>query len=270
MPNEPWSPAAWESRAFDGFRDLLDTFAEHRAWPTLGELECRWLEQYRVDSVSGAPLRLIEQKGNVRPARPRSRRDLYDVSTCSGQLPTRPCNWHDFFNVLIFVAFARSKRVLHGRHCRILEQRVPEQLHNLPGARTREQDHLAMLDEGGVLLAVDSVNAASLAQMLEAAQHERLRSAIELGQVRPWLIGHAHLEHLAINALSKTTAPLPRAKPVLLEVGANASRDRVDDALAVRLAAPSVEFLQNGWRAVPLECLYGNLPPASLAGNSRM
>ena len=259
MPNEPWSPNAWRSQAFDGFRDLLAPFSEYPTWPTLLDLEREWLARHEVAAVSGVPLRLIRQEEKARRARPRNRRDLYDVSVCNGLLPTRADNWHDFFNVLVFVAFAHSKRALHRKHCRILEERVPAQIQTLPGTRTREQDHLAMLDEGGVLLAVDSANAESIEEWLDTAQHERLRAALARGKVRAWLIGHAHLEHLAINSISILPVPLPRAKPVVLNVGVGASRAQVDDALATRLAAPSVEFLQTGWRAVPLDCLFRDL-----------
>jgi len=259
VPDDPWSPHAWRSQAFDGFRDLLAPFGEHLTWPTLADLEREWLVRHEVTAASNVALRLIRQKEKSRRARPRNRGDLYDVSVYNGQLPTRANNWHDFFNVLVFAAFAHSKRALHVRHCRILEERVPAQIQTLPGTRTREQDHLAMLDEGGVLLAVDSADAESLVQWLDTAQHERLRTAVDRGKIRAWLIGHAHLEHLAINSISTNSAPLPRAKPVVLDVGVGACRAQVDDALATRLAAPSVEFLQTGWRAVPLDCLYCDL-----------
>jgi hypothetical protein len=173
-------------------------------------------------------------------------------------VPTRANNWHDFFNVLIFAAFPRSKSVLHGRHRRVLEQRVPELVELLPGARTREQDHLAMLDEGGVLLAVDSRNHEAITFCLESAQHESLNRAIERGELRPWLFGHAHMEHLVKGALSRAPMTMPRAKPVLLDVGVNATRDDVDVALATQLSAPTVAFLENAWRAISLEVLYGS------------
>lgn len=259
MPRDTWSTSAWRSRAFDGFRDLLDAFGDQPEWPTLCDMERRWLVHFNTVSASGSPLHLIQQPSKLRRSRPRSRGELYDVSVYNGQLPTRAHNWHDFFNVLMFVAFTHTKQALHRRHCEILEQLVPEQIEHLPGARTRERDDLAMLDEGGVILAVGATSVGSLRDVLGTAEHDRLRSAIDLGAVRPWLIGHAHLEHLAISTLARSPAPLPRAKPILLDVGAGATRKQVDEALATQLERRNAEWLRNGWRAVSLEHLYPDL-----------
>jgi hypothetical protein len=67
-------------------------------------------------------------------------------------VPTRPRSWHDFLNALVWGRFPRAKRALHERQHGELVSSVPAGAKHLPGARSREHDALALLDEGGVVL----------------------------------------------------------------------------------------------------------------------
>jgi hypothetical protein len=66
-------------------------------------------------------------------------------------VPTRARSWHDLLNALVWVTFPRAKLALHARQHRMIAARVGDDL-RLPGARTKEQDAVAMLDEGGVVV----------------------------------------------------------------------------------------------------------------------
>jgi DUF3025 family protein len=66
-------------------------------------------------------------------------------------VPTRPRSWHDLLNALVWSSFPRAKLALHLRQHRMIAARLGADL-RLPGARTKEQDAVAMLDEGGVVL----------------------------------------------------------------------------------------------------------------------
>lgn len=131
---------------------------------------------------------------------------LYDVRiTRDARIPTREGCWHDLMNALVFRAFPLAKAALHARQAEELTRHL-DRHGALPSARSRLQDVLAMLDEGGVLLAARPVDA------------ERVRSAIaggssiETAGARVLVFGHALLEHAVLGA------PLPRAAPVVLEV----------------------------------------------------
>lgn len=238
-------------------------FGQHGGWPSLDELDRYWLRGAMVQTLDGIELRIVAQPKKLRRAKPRDRDALYDVSVCKGQLPTRPSNWHDFFNVLMFAAFPRSKLALHERHRRILEHRIPDEVTRLPGARTVEQDCLTMLDEGGVLLNTSRDQARSIEALLDTADHRGLAAQVRQRALQPWLIGHAHAEHLAKAALHLTAVPLPRAKPILLTAGLDASRQAVDAALAERLQDPSFCADRDGRRAVSLVDLYLDLTHAT-------
>lgn len=258
MPTDTWTPAAFDGLAFSGFRDLLDVFAKYRDWPDLREYETHWLTALGVVTAKGLPLRLVEQEPKSRRAKPRERSALYDVSVVDGALPTRSRNWHDFFNVMMFAAFPRAKQLLHARHRHILEHTLPLELTRLPGARTVERDCLTILDEGGVVLATAPNACGAVNRLLDLGQHEDLRSMIDAGVVRPWLLGHAHLEHLAKHHAA-LLAPLPRAKPVVLEIDANAPRSLVDEGLARCVSDPKFCSARDQRRAIALHDLYFDL-----------
>ena len=60
--------------------------------------------------------------------------------------------WHDYLNALVWATFPRSKLALHARQHRAVQGWLPADATQLPNARTRELDALALVDEGGVLL----------------------------------------------------------------------------------------------------------------------
>jgi hypothetical protein len=75
----------------------------------------------------------------------------YDDRVVRGEVPTRPRSWHDFLNALVWATFPASKRRLHALQAAAVRQRLAPGAVTLPNARTREQDALALLDEGGVI-----------------------------------------------------------------------------------------------------------------------
>jgi hypothetical protein len=254
-PAEQWSALVFQGPAFEPFWDLLGAFADYERWPTLEEYEQQWLEPRCVSARSGVPLTLMAQPPRPRRRTNRSRAELYDVRVNEGRLPTRPCNWHDFFNVMSFAAFPASKLALHARHRRILEERLPTTLQQLPGARTPEQDCLTILDEGGVLLVADQTCSSELEGALQRADQGAILQWIQAGALRHWLLGHAHLELLVRRNLGESWTAVPRAKPVILTLPAEANRAQVDAELARRLADPCFCAGRDGVRAVPLTSL---------------
>jgi hypothetical protein len=73
--------------------------------------------------------------------------DSYVDLCCRGVVPTRPHNLHDFMNALTWAAFPMAKRALCQRQRAIAVARGA----HTSRLRTRAQDRLAMLDEGGLV-----------------------------------------------------------------------------------------------------------------------
>lgn len=141
-------------------------FRAHRDWPTLDD----WNAAFRpLLSAGGAPIKFVAQPPKRRK---RDLNDLYDERIYTrGEVPSRARTWHDFFNMLVWATFPAIKRAINARQRRALRARLTPDMIRLPSARTREQDLLAMLDEGGVM-AVDG-------------EHH--------------ILGHAIYEHLVLN-----------------------------------------------------------------------
>jgi hypothetical protein len=78
-----------------------------------------------------------------------------------GLVPTRPGNWHDFFNALVWLRFPRTKAALNVAHMRAAEGDGPGQ------ARGMLRDALTHFDECGMIVASRDQ---SLIEMLR--QHE--------------------------------------------------------------------------------------------------
>ena len=67
----------------------------------------------------------------------------------TGEVETRPQNWHDLFNALGWATFPRAKAAINAQHAAILEERGEQESKR----RSPERDALTLFDEGGVAVA---------------------------------------------------------------------------------------------------------------------
>jgi len=189
--------------------------------------------------VDGARREQAPELEPVRFARPSTRNrsqpidigQLYDGRIAlHAEVPCLGTSYHDLLNVLVWAAFPRTKRVLHARQYRALSAWLPPGALRLPNRRTREQDALALFDEGGSVLVLP----AGAASPLEPA--------------RILLFGHAVMEHVCFEPTALSSAALV----VRLEPPLPAGRElyaAVDRALAARLADPR-ELVEPAFDAV--------------------
>jgi Protein of unknown function (DUF3025) len=123
-------------------------FADAAEWPAV--------RSWGAVFAAGAAPPIGFAVARPRPRGGRRRRStpttLYDVSIIErGVVPSRERHWHDFFNALVWGTFPRAKAALHRRQAAMLAARLQPDGPRLPPHRTREQDGLAMIDEGGVI-----------------------------------------------------------------------------------------------------------------------
>jgi len=103
----------------------------------------------------------------------------------TGQVSTRPDNWHDLFNALIWMQFPRIKIAMNTLHYTTLSQQSG-------GCRGPVRDALTLFDECGVIVFSKDIDVlASLAgrDWLTAFQTDRFSSIVEVA-----ISGHAMLE----------------------------------------------------------------------------
>lgn len=206
-------------------------------WPTRDDLAA--LYAARAVRVGAPPLRFVE---NVRKRDKRTDgrvaiEALYDARIAlRGEVPTRECDWHDFFNALCFATFPRAKHALHARQYAALAARLRPEDTRMPGARTREQDALTLFDEGGA--AIVATTEAAQALVAPGADHDTAAALERAGVARVVPFGHAIFEHLVEGlrcpgglTYIEMVDVVPHDDEALL--------DFVDHALARALADPS-------------------------------
>lgn len=185
-------------------------------------------------AASGVPITFAPSPPKSRARRRRTPVDvasIYDERIyVRGEVPSREACWHDFLNMLVWATFPAGKRALNARQREALRGHVADGAPRIPGARTREQDALSMLDEGGVLVLVAAADSAVHAA-LARADADAMAAHVEAGRAAVLAFGHALHEHLL-----STQAPV-RALALPLDVVALPGKHAAQVALAdARLA----------------------------------
>ena len=134
----------------------------------------------------GVPLRFVAPRDHS----DRERR-YYELRIAeSGEVETRPQNWHDLFNALAWIAFPKSKAAINAQHAEILEEGGESEAKHRSPAR----DALTVFDEGGVIVATDDEELKQLIIDFEWKElFWRRRAALE-ARVRFFAFGHALYE----------------------------------------------------------------------------
>ncbi len=131
---------------------------------------------------------------------------MYDARiTLDRCVPTRARSWHDLLNALVWGTFPRAKGALHARQHRAISERLVRGAQKLPPTRTREQDALALVDEGGVIVLTSDASFASAALRERADQ---LHAMIASGAVDAVIFGHAVYESLVFGIAPAAVAAI--------------------------------------------------------------
>lgn len=260
-PNAAIAPArvrraavGWDPRFFTRtllFWPLLhaERFAAFTGWPTV--------DDYNRTLGDGAPVRFREQPPRRRRRAPVDPAALYDARIhLQGWVPTRPRSWHDFLNMLVWAAFPRAKGQISARQARALQGWAEAGAQALPGRRTREQDGLAMLDEGGLLLLCEAPRSPALGDALEARRPEPVAEAIQAGGAAALIFGHAVYEHLVLGG--EAAAPVRAMTHLLpcpgpLPASAEARVALADARLCADLEDPQSFCQPDGFCSLPVD-----------------
>jgi len=147
-------------------------------WPTLSRLQ-EVITRAGIRTASGLPLQLVAPAADGESYEQR----LYT----RGELEFREHNWHDLFNVLVWLTFPQAKAALNARHHATLPA-------GKAGGRGPVRDALTLFDESGVI--VISADA-ELLHMIREFRWKPLfweRRAAVLADMDFLLFGHALCE----------------------------------------------------------------------------
>ncbi|MEO7199378.1 MAG: DUF3025 domain-containing protein [Dokdonella sp.] len=199
-------------------------------WPSIADLQRASLDATAVDDITRP--QFVEQE-------PALLGDglHYEQRIASGRIATRPGNWHDLLNALIWLRYPRIKQALNARQVAEIAEVGPRQ-------RSRAQCAMTHFDESGlIVLCADAELIAawndhdwpSLCHAHASAWEQRIAVCV---------FGHALLEHALLPAtLLVGKAVLLRApESVIAALGrrdADTLRD-VDARVAVLIASAAV------------------------------
>jgi hypothetical protein len=216
--------AALRAPIFAPLRPLIDALPRDR-WPTHEELTS--LARGAATS-RGMPVRFV-------PPREGGDRLNYERHiAATGEIDTRPENWHDLFNALVWAAFPKAKSAINAQHAAILEERGEEEARR----RGPERDALTLFDEGGVI--VVSASPALLQLIVDFRWKElfwRRRAELE-EKMRFFAFGHALYEKALdpyVGIVAKTVF-LP-ANDFFFMLAPGSQVERVDALLAAHFSS---------------------------------
>lgn len=190
-----------------------------REWPELAVASppprptmSRWLAQ------AGSTLRLVA---------PAEAPAGYEPAVSEGAVPTREGSWHDAFNVLAFIAFPRAKLALHRRVLTL--QRARAAAGAPAGVRSREEDALALLDEGSLVIAGPPAAIAALDEARHEGSLPGLDAVMRTHGLVVRVLGHALLEHLVLERrpIGAGVLTLPLLEPPTLAAIDRALDERI-------------------------------------------
>lgn len=254
----PSSPAAYASRPlFEPVASLLSGFPDGLP-DAVALTACLRAHAPGAASGSGLPLCFVP------PPEPL---DAYEQHIhATGQVPTRPDDWHDFFNALAWCVWPRSKAACNALH---LQEQAARAQAGLPG-RGPVRDTLTQFDECGVLVvsADPDIPALLAAHAWEEALWTRRARLLE--STRFLVFGHGSWDQLRQPFFGLC------AKAVYREVDAGwlalppAVRQAEADAwLADRLMDPRQPFDKGALAPLPLLGIPGVTPDNACAAYYR-
>ena len=139
-----------------------------------------------ITTSRGVALRFVLPRPHTDKERP-----YYEMRIAqTGEVETRPQNWHDFFNALVWITYPQAKAMINAQHASMLKERGGEEIKR----RSPERDALTLFDEGGVIVASSSPELMRLIIDFEWKQLFWSRRAELAGKLNFLGFGHAMYE----------------------------------------------------------------------------
>ena len=245
------APAALAHRPlFDGISSLLMRFPAPEL-PGLAELDALYAE-----TTAGADVRRLRFVPPVEGAAYEAHIARHDA------VPTRPADWHDFFNALAWCVWPRTKSICNRLHLQAIEANAAAGL----SGRGPLRDALTQFDECGVLVVGCD---AEILHLLAAHEWEEAlwtRRSRLVESTRFLVFGHATWDQLRAPFSGLCAKAIYRQVDVVWFALPAAQRQAEADAwLADHLAGSAAELAPRTLRPLPLLGIPGVTPASESA-----
>ena len=178
-------------------------------------------ERFPTPAPNGRHIRFVPPRADDLPYECRIRD--------SGEVETRPGNWHDYFNALVWLTFPQAKRILSGRHAQAMDPAGT--------ARGAPRDALTHFDECGIVVLSSQPDLLDLLRDFKWKALFADRRVDVQRAMRFVVFGHATYEALLKPFRGLTAkAILHAVDESWLNLPAPAQLAAVDDLLAADLA----------------------------------
>jgi hypothetical protein len=216
-----WNPQFDAGRPlFEPLRALFKPFRQYDSWPGLDAYQ-QLLDgcEEPLRTKHGAILKIVPQEGRPDHFEQHYAPRIY----LHGEIQTRTRNWHDFFQLLTWFIFPRTKAVINATHIPKAQRRIEG---GDLGRRTPLENMLSLFDEGGVVITSSDPTLLQLIRDFkwkELFWQRREELATKLDCIT---FGHAMYEKALAPYLGMT------ANAILLEVDAGYFASPLADRLA--------------------------------------
>ena len=187
----------------------------------------------------------------------------YEQRIANGVVATRPCNWHDFLNALVWLRYPRIKHALNAAQVAGIAEIGPRM-------RTRRQCALTHFDEAGAIVLVADADLLASWDAHAWVDLFGVHADAWGDRIAVRVFGHATLEHaLAEGQLLVAKAVVLRAQADLVRAFADgdaAATARVDAQVAALIEARMLLEDPQDLRPLPLSGMPGWHPRAGDPG----
>lgn len=192
LKKDSWDPGFSKQRPYFQVleREFSHYYSSFEDWPTLEDYN-RWGQACQSVEVASPPKRFVEQQ-----PRHIHHQDFFQCYEprifLNHEVQTRTENWHDFFNMLCWFLFPRTKRIMN--RFQFIEQ-TQRQRQGI-GQRTWLENKLTHFDEFGLIIA------SSDAQWIDAIKSHQWKKLFFSDprrcqeKVKLYILGHAIYERL--------------------------------------------------------------------------
>jgi len=246
-----WDPRFTErSPLFSPLTGVSAQFRSHNQndWPTLIDYQ-NLFEQYSGDSKNKAnkPLHFVNQSSASKTFEDAYEQRIY----LKGEIQTRLKNWHDFFQVLVWSIFTRSKIQLNALHYQAAKLRNQETSGNTN--RSPVENTITLFDECGVILLSDKTE---ILELVRDFNWKKLfinnRSQIQQ-HLKCIIFGHALYEKSLTPYIGMTGhGLLLKIKSTFFEFDLNTQLQIIDDKITAIFSRPVSEIIPNILTPVPI------------------